>query len=112
MLLQTIGYQDAVNTGIERNNASQQAVAGPQQELIQSEGENRLLRHRFTTQLDQASQIESSLAEVAQLTQVFTDQVMHQSEQIELLFNQVQLFHQPQLLMLYSTRHLFRAAGF
>lgn len=89
LLLQTIGYQDAVNTGTEPSNASQQATAGPQQQLLQSESENRMLRHRLTTQLDQASQIESSLADVAQLTQVFTDQVMHQSEQIELLYDQV-----------------------
>lgn len=89
LLLQTIGYHDAVNTGTEPDNASQQATAGPQQQLLQSESENRMLRHRLTTQLDQASQIESSLADVAQLTQVFTDQVMHQSEQIELLYDQV-----------------------
>ena len=87
LLLQTIGYQDAVNTGTEPS--SQQATAEPQQQLLQSESENRMLRHRLTTQLDQASQIESSLADVAQLTQVFTDQVMHQSEQIEMLYDQV-----------------------
>ena len=94
MYVQTVGYQNAVNTGTEPNNdASQQSMVGSQQELVQSEGENRMLRHRLTTQLDQASQIESSLAEVAQLTQVFTDQVMHQSEQIEMLYDQVCFLH-------------------
>lgn len=87
--MQTVGYQDAVSTRVQPSNADQQSYAGAQQELMQSEGENRLLRHRLATQLDQASHIETSLAEVAQLTQVFTDQVMHQSEQIEMLYNQV-----------------------
>lgn len=64
-------------------------MAGSQQELLQSEGENRMLRHRLTATLDQASQIESSLAEVAQLTEQFTDQVLHQSQQIETLYMQV-----------------------
>ena len=66
-------------------------MAVPQQELLQSECENRMLRNRLTTTLDQASQIESSLAEVAQLTEQFTDQVLHQSEQIETLYNEVRV---------------------
>lgn len=68
---------------------SSQQMEGPQQELVQTEGENRLLRHRLNTHRDQASGIEASLAEVAQLTELFTQQVMQQSEQIELLYTEV-----------------------
>lgn len=71
----------------ESANLSQHAEG--QQELMQTEGENRLLRHRLNTHRDQATGIESSLAEVAQLTEVFTQQVMQQSEQIELLYTEV-----------------------
>ena len=68
---------------------SPQQMDGPQQELMQSESENRLLRHRLTTTRDQATGIEASLAEVAQLTELFTHQVMSQSEQIETLYDEV-----------------------
>lgn len=73
----------------ESANFSQHAEG--EQELMQTEGENRLLRHRLNTHRDQATGIESSLAEVAQLTEVFTQQVMQQSEQIEVLYTEVRL---------------------
>ena len=85
--LQTLGYQNL--TLDESANLSQHAEG--QQELMQTEDENRLLRHRLNTHRDQATGIESSLAEVAQLTEVFTQQVMQQSEQIELLYTEVSL---------------------
>ncbi len=68
---------------------SPQQMDGPQQEVMQTETENRLLRHRLNTQLDQATGIEASLAEVAQLTELFTHQVVRQSEQIETLYDEV-----------------------
>lgn len=85
--MQTIGYQTLPPE--ESANLSQSADG--QQELMQTEGENKLLRHRLNTHRDQATGIESSLAEVAQLTEVFTQQVMQQSEQIELLYTEVRL---------------------
>lgn len=85
--LQTLGYQNLPLN--ESANLSQHAEG--QQELMQTEDENRLLRHRLNTHRDQATGIESSLAEVAQLTEVFTQQVMQQSEQIELLYTEVSL---------------------
>ena len=85
--LQTLGYQNMPLD--DAANLSQHAEG--QQELMQTEDENRLLRHRLNTHRDQATGIESSLAEVAQLTEVFTQQVMQQSEQIELLYTEVSL---------------------
>ena len=84
--LQTLGYQTMPSDDYAD---SSQEMEGPQQELVQTEGENRLLRHRLNTHRDQASGIEASLAEVAQLTELFTQQVMQQSEQIELLYHEV-----------------------
>lgn len=85
---QTINYQMAPDEYGSTNGMSLQQMNGPQQELMQSESENRLLRHRLTTTRDQATGIEASLAEVAQLTELFTQQVMSQSEQIETLYDE------------------------
>ena len=86
--MQTVGYQNLLP---DDHASSGQQMEGQQQELMQSEGENRLLRHRLNTHRDQATGIETSLAEVAQLTELFTQQVMQQSEQIEVLYNEVTL---------------------
>jgi len=87
--LQNINYQMPPNDYGSADGMSPQQPEGPHQELMQTESENRLLRHRLNTTQDQATGIESSLAEVAQLTELFTQQVMSQSEQIETLYDEV-----------------------
>ena len=70
-------------------------MAGPQQELMQTETENRLLRHRFNTTRERATGIESSLADVGNLLDIFSHQVLQQSEQIETLYNEVRVCAKP-----------------
>jgi hypothetical protein len=87
--LQTINYQMPADDYGSADGMAPQQPEGPHQELMQTESENRLLRHRLNTTQDQATGIEASLAEVAQLTEFFTQQVMSQSEQIETLYDEV-----------------------
>jgi hypothetical protein len=87
--LQTMNYQMPPDDYGSADGMSPQQTEGPHQELMQTESENRLLRHRLNTTQDQATGIEASLAEVAQLTELFTQQVMSQSEQIETLYDEV-----------------------
>ena len=87
--LQTINYQMPPDDYGSADGMAPPQPEGPHQELMQTESENRLLRHRLNTTQDQATGIESSLAEVAQLTELFTQQVMSQSEQIETLYDEV-----------------------
>lgn len=86
--LQTINYQMPPDDYGSADGMSPRQPEGPHQELMQTENENRLLRHRLNTTQDQAAGIEASLAEVAQLTELFTQQVMSQSEQIETLYDE------------------------
>ena len=87
--LQTINFEVPPDHHDSANGISPPQTEGSHQELMQTESENRLLRHRLNTTRDQATGIESSLAEVAQLTELFTQQVMSQSEQIETLYDEV-----------------------
>lgn len=91
--VQTLGYQTLPPDELAGTSSSMpsQQMQGPHQDLMQTESENRLLRHRLNTHRDQATGIESSLAEVAQLTEMFTQQVMQQSEQIEILYTEVRV---------------------
>ncbi|DBA75224.1 TPA: hypothetical protein ACH3X1_010518 [Trebouxia sp. C0004] len=86
--VQTMNYQMPPDDYGSADGMSSQQTEGPHQGLMQTESENRLLRHRLNTTQDQATGIESSLAEVAQLTELFTQQVMSQSEQIETLYDE------------------------
>ncbi|KAA6423916.1 MAG: hypothetical protein FRX49_05875 [Trebouxia sp. A1-2] len=84
----TINFEVPPDHHDSANGISPPQTEGSHQELMQTESENRLLRHRLNTTRDQATGIESSLAEVAQLTELFTQQVMSQSEQIETLYDE------------------------
>lgn len=72
-------------------------LEGPQQELMQTENENRLLRHRLATTQDRTSGIEASLADVGNLLDIFSHQVLQQSEQIETLYHEVSSAHRQSL---------------
>lgn len=88
--LQALNYQSLPSANqASTNGLTPQQMDGPQQQLMESESENRLLRHRLHATNDQATGIEASLAEVANLTELFTQQVMTQSEQIETLYYEV-----------------------
>ena len=88
--LQALNYQSMPSANqASTNGLTSQQMDGPQQQLMETESENRLLRHRLHATNDQATGIEASLAEVANLTELFTQQVMTQSEQIETLYYEV-----------------------
>ena len=74
---------------LEPNQQSQAWAQLPPEQQQALEAENRALVSELSSLNQSARGIESTMRELAQLSQMFSAQVMHQAEQIEQLYQQV-----------------------
>ena len=74
---------------LEPGQQSQAWAQLPQEQQQALEAENQALVNELSSLNQSARGIESTMRELAQLSQMFSAQVMHQAEQIEQLYQQV-----------------------